>query len=178
VASLRSAVWLLPLAFVIHDGEEVLTMPRWIAGHRALLETIAHTRPLARRIVANLPTTTAQVALAVAVELAVFLAATGLVARDPRPGFALFFYAAVLGAFTAHALTHLGQTLLLRAYTPGVVTAVLVVPPAGACIYKRLFEAGLLSRRSALVSAAAGVVGMVPVLLTAHFVGRVLGAAS
>ena len=177
MASLRSALWLLPLVFVIHDGEEILTMPRWIAGHRPLLERIAHKSPAARRVVANLPTTTAQVAVAVAVELAVFLLATVLVAGDPRPGFALYVYAALLGVYTAHSLTHLGQTLLLRAYTPGVVTAVLLVPPVGGFIYKRLFEAGLLSRRSALLSAAAGVLGMVPLLLTAHFVGRMLGAA-
>lgn len=177
MASLRSALWLLPLVFVIHDGEEILTMPRWIAGHRPLLEGIAHKSPAARRVVANLPTTTAQVAVAVAVELAVFLLATWLVARDPRPGFALYFYAALLGVYTAHSLTHLGQALLLRAYTPGVVSAVLLVPPVGGFIYKRLFEAGLLSQRSALLSAAAGVLGMVPLLLTAHLVGRVLGAA-
>ena len=177
VASLRAALWLLPLVFVIHDGEEILTMPRWIAGHRPLLDRIAHESPAARRVVANLPTTTAQVAIAVAVELAVFLLATGLLAVDPRPGFALYFYAAVLGVFTAHSLTHLGQTALLRAYTPGVVTAVLLVPLIGVVIYKRLFAAGLLSRRSALLSAAAGVLGMVPALLAAHFVGRMLGAA-
>ena len=177
VASLRPAVWLLPLVFVIHDGEEILTMPRWIAGHRPLLQHIARMSPAAREVVANLPTTTAQVAIAVAVELAVFLLATALVARDPRRGFPLYFYAAVLGVYTAHSLTHLGQTVLLRDYTPGVVTAVLVVPAAGAYLYKRLFEADLLSRRSALLSAAAGVLGMVPLLLTAHFVGRALGAA-
>jgi hypothetical protein len=28
-------------------------MPRWIAGHRPLLERIAHKSPAARRIVAN-----------------------------------------------------------------------------------------------------------------------------
>jgi hypothetical protein len=167
-------VWLLPLVFVIHDGEEILTMPRWIADHRPLLERIAHKSPPARRVVANLPTTTAQVAVAVAVELAVFLLATVLVARDPRPGFALYFYAAVLGVYTAHSLTHLGQTLLLGAYTPGVVTAVLVVPAVGAYIYKRLFEAGLLSRRSALLSTAAGVLAMAPLLLVAHRVGRLV----
>lgn len=177
MASLRSALWLLPLVFVIHDGEEILTMPRWIAAHRPLLERIADKSPAARRVVANLPTTTAQVAVAVAVELAVFLLATWLVARDPRPGFALYLYAAVLGAFTAHSVTHLGQTVLLRAYTPGVVSAVLLVPQVGVIIYKRLFEAGLLSRRSALLSAAAGVLAVVPLLLTAHFVGRMLGAA-
>jgi hypothetical protein len=46
-------LWLLPFVFVIHDGEEILTMPRWIAGHRPLLERIAHKSPAARRVVAN-----------------------------------------------------------------------------------------------------------------------------
>ena len=173
--SLRAAAWLLPLAFVIHDGEEILTMPRWIAEHRPLLERIAHTGAPARRVVDNLPTTTAQVAVAVAVELAVLLFATVLFSRGPRPGPALYFYAAALGVFTAHSLTHLGQTLLLGAYTPGVVTAVLIVPAAGVYLYKRLFEAGLLSRRSAWLSGFAGAVGIVPLLLTAHRLGKTWG---
>ena len=173
--SLRAAAWLLPLAFVIHDGEEILTMPRWIADHRPLLERIAHTGAPARRVVDNLPTTTAQVAVAVAVELAVLLLATVLFSRGPRPGPALYFYAAALGVFTAHSLTHLGQTLLLGAYTPGVVTAVLIVPAAGVYLYKRLFEAGLLSRRSAWLSGFAGAVGIVPLLLTAHRLGKTWG---
>jgi len=175
VKSLRAAAWLLPLAFVIHDGEEILTMPRWIAEHRPLLERIAHTGAPARRVVDNLPTTTAQVAVAVAVELAVLLLATVLFSRGPRPGPALYFYAAALGVFTAHSLTHLGQTLLLGAYTPGVVTAVLIVPAAGVYLYKRLFEAGLLSRRSAWLSGFAGAVGIVPLLLTAHRLGKTWG---
>ena len=174
MASLRAAVWLLPLAFVIHDGEEVLTMPGWIAAHRPLLERIAHTGAAARRVVDNLPTTTAQVAVAVAVELAVLLLATVLVAREPRPGFAVHFYAAALGVFTAHSLTHVGQTLLLGAYTPGVVTAALVVPPAGVYLYRRLFEAGLLSRQGAVLAALAGAAGIGPLLLTAHRLGRML----
>jgi len=175
VKSLRAAAWLLPLAFVIHDGEEILTMPRWIAEHRPLLERIAHSGAPARRVVDNLPTTTAQVAVAVAVELAVLLFATVLFSRGPRPGPALYFYAAALGVFTAHSLTHLGQTLLLGAYTPGVVTAVLIVPAAGVYLYKRLFEAGLLSRRSAWLSGFAGAVGIVPLLLTAHRLGKTWG---
>jgi len=175
VKSLRAAAWLLPLAFVIHDGEEILTMPRWIADHRPLLERIAHSGAPARRVVDNLPTTTAQVAVAVAVELAVLLLATVLFSRGPRPGPALYFYAAALGVFTAHSLTHLGQTLLLGAYTPGVVTAVLIVPAAGVYLYKRLFEAGLLSRRSAWLSGFAGAVGIVPLLLTAHRLGKTWG---
>ena len=173
--SLRAAVWLLPLAFVIHDGEEILTMPRWIADHRPLLERIAHTGAPARRVVDNLPTTTAQVAVAVAVELAVLLLATVLFSRGVRPGLAAYFYAAALGVFTAHSLTHLGQTLLLAAYTPGVVTAVLIVPAAGVYLYRRLFEAGLLSRKSAWLSGVAGAVGIVPLLLTAHRIGKTWG---
>jgi hypothetical protein len=174
VTSLRAAVWLLPLAFLIHDGEEILTMPGWIAAHRPLLERIAHTGATARRVVDNLPTTTAQVAVAVAVELAVLLLATVLVSREPRPGFAAYFYAAALGVFTAHSLTHVGQTLLLGGYTPGVVTAAVVVPPAGVYLYRRLFEAGLLSRPGAVLAALAGAAGIVPLLLTAHRLGRML----
>ena len=168
-----SVLWLLPAAFIVHDGEEVLTMPRWIAEHQLALQRVAELGAVPRAIVANLPTTTREVAAAVCVVLVVLVMATLLAQRRPR-GAALHFYAALLGAFAGHAFSHIAGSITLREYTPGVVTAVLVIPPAGWHIYGRLCASARLTRKAALASAAVGIAAMAPLVIAAHCAGRAL----
>ncbi len=171
MTSLRQVVWLLPLAFVIHDGEEILTMPGWIARNRPVLDRIAEAGALARRVVENLASTTSAVTAAVLAELTVILLVTFLAQRRLHRGPAMYAYAAMLGVFFLHSVTHVGSAIVLRSYTPGVVSAILVVPPASIYVYRRLLSAGLLTRRSAAWSAAAGAALVVPAVVAAHYFG-------
>jgi Protein of unknown function with HXXEE motif len=168
----RRVLWLLPLAFIVHDGEEILTIPGWIARNRSVLDRIANTDPLARRVVENLATTTSAVTGAVLAELGVILLVTFVARRRPHRGLAMYAYAAILGVFVLHSLTHVGSAIMLRSYTPGVISAILVVPPASIFVYRRLFSAGLLTWRSAALSAAAGAALVVPAVVAAHYFGR------
>ncbi len=170
--TIRRTVWLLPLAFVIHDGEEILTMPRWIAEHRDLLDRIAAAYPATRAVISNFPTTTGAVARAVLVEFAIILVATLLVHRRPHPGLATNVYAAILGVLFLHVISHVASAVALGGYTPGVVTALLVIPPASIYLYRRLFDASLLTRRSAVLSAGAGVALVLTAIVCVHFIGR------
>jgi hypothetical protein len=168
-------VWLLPAAFIVHDGEEILTMSAWLANHQAALERMAATGPAARIAIQNLATTTPQIAAAVLFEFALLAAATAALSMRTRRGAALYLYAAMLGGFTVHALTHAGQSLILGGYTPGVMSAVMVIPPVSAYVYRRLFDAALLTGRQAALCAVAGTMLLVPLVLTAHWIGRALG---
>jgi Protein of unknown function with HXXEE motif len=170
----RRALWLLPLAFIVHDGEEILTIPGWIARNRSVLDRFASTDPLARRIVENLAATTGAVTGAVLAELVVVLLATFAAQRRLHIGPALYAYTAVLGVFFLHSLTHVGLAATMRGYTPGVISAILVIPPVSIVVYRRLFSAGLLTWRSATLSAAAGAVLVVPAVVAAHYFGRSL----
>ena len=165
-------VWVLPLAFVIHDGEEILTIPGWIARHRSLLDRIADTGTLARRVVENLASSRSAVTGAVLAELAVILLVTFVAQQWPRNRPTMYAYAAILGGFFLHSLTHVGSAIILRSYTPGVISAILVIPPASIYVYRRLFSAGLLTWRSAALSAAVGVALVVPAVVAAHYFGR------
>lgn len=170
----RAAIWLLPVAFLLHDGEEIATMPTWVARNRVALDRIAELGDAAAWTVANLPATTGEVAVAVAFELLLILAATGALALRLRRGPALHFYSAVLGALLLHVVTHVAQAIVFRGYTPGVVSAVVVIPPASIALYGTLIRAGLLTGRSALLTAGAGAVAVLPVVVLAHQVGRLL----
>lgn len=176
-ASSFTFVWLLPLAFVVHDGEEVLTMASWIRNNGALLEGIAAVNSITAYAIANLPTHWTEVAGAAAFELLLLLAVSALLAFQKRKGIALFLYTAMLGGFTLHVLTHLLQALWFGGYTPGVVTALIVIPPAAYVIYKHLHRTMGLALSTALFNALAGGLLLLPVVLTAHQIGRSLVSA-
>jgi hypothetical protein len=170
--ALPRVLWLLPAAFIIHDGEEVLTMPAWIARNRDVLERIAQLGGPARRAIESLPVTTAQVAAGATIELIVLSAATLAAARARPGGAAISVYAALLAVFVGHSATHLLQAVIFRGYTPGVVTAALVIPPVGVVLYRRLLNGGLLTARKALVSGAVGVLAFGPLFFVALALAR------
>ena len=172
----RSAAWLLPICFVIHDGEELLTMPAWIADHRAVLDAIAHSGPVARLAVEQLPTTTTEVAVAIGLELLLFIAATIAFVRDPPRPLTRYLYAALLGIFVLHSATHLAQALVLRDYTPGVVSAVLAIPPTGLVVYRALFAAKLLTWAEAISSTVIGAVAFLPLFFSMLRIARWLNS--
>jgi Protein of unknown function with HXXEE motif len=171
---IRLAVWLLPATFVVHDSEEILTMPSWIARHEPLLQAIRTLGPFGDRVVANLPRTTGAVARAVAVELIVLVIVTAWVTRHPRRGLPLDIYSALLGLFVGHSVTHVGLAILLRGYTPGVMTAVVLIPPMGVYLYRRLLDSNLVTWRTAIATAAVGMLAFLPVVLAAQYLGRTL----
>jgi hypothetical protein len=173
----RRTVWLLPIGFVVHDGEELVTMAAWIAEHRSTLDRVASLGPVFRRIVETVPARQSDIAWTIAFELLVLIAATAAVARNPGRRAAIFIYAGLLGVFVAHALTHAGQAVLFRGYTPGVISAVTVVPAVGIVIYRHLFAARLLTPWQAALAAVAGALVFLPSFAGLVAIARRLGAA-
>jgi hypothetical protein len=47
----KTALWLLPIGFILHDGEELLTMVAWMEQHRAELERRSSRSPLLSRLI-------------------------------------------------------------------------------------------------------------------------------
>jgi hypothetical protein len=169
---IRFALWLLPATFIVHDSEEILTIPSWIARNEPTLQAIRRLGPLGDRVVANLPRTTGAVATAVAVELIVLAIATAWLSRHPRRGLGLGIYTVLLGLFVGHSVTHVGLTILFRGYTPGVITAVVLIPPMGVYLYRRLLESSLVTWRTAIAAAIFGMLAFLPVVLAAQYIGR------
>lgn len=119
-------------------------MPAW--GRRAAAR-LERSRPRTPRWLLGL-LRMSRLSAGVAIALVGILVA--LAAWDgARTGGASPFFQLVLAGFGLHALIHVGQSALLRGYTPGVVTAVLVVAPFGWWAWGRLADAGLLARSTA-----------------------------
>lgn len=164
--------WLLPVAFLVHDLEELVTMPSWVAAHRAQLAALAGGVGLGEGAVDGLVLTVPALAVAMGLVLLVFVGVTWLVTRTRGRAPWLFVYALVLGGFFLHGFTHLGQVVYFGSYTPGSVTAALVVIPGSLYLYVRLAGARVLGRGRAMVGAVLGIALLAPVVVVALAIGR------
>ena len=121
----------LPLAFLLHDAEEVAVQHRWMENHSgALRERFLRLRPLLDRLQRL---NTKAFALAALEEFIVLLCATACVLADVS--FALELWAALFLAFSLHLLLHFGQAVAVRGYVPGLVTSILLSPFAAYGIF-------------------------------------------
>src|SRR3954469_14205854 len=170
----RRLLWLLPLALVIHDCEELATIPAWLAAHGASVSgLLPRTLGLSE---ASLILTMDRPQLMLAMG-AILLLLTGVTAAASfsRSMAALYIYGLVLGGFFLHGFGHLAQGILLRGYTPGLVTAALVVIPFSLFVYRALWRSRALGRTASWVLAAAGAALVVPAILLALSSGRTGG---
>ena len=121
----------LPLAFLLHDAEEVAVQHRWMENHSgALRERFPRLRPLLDRLQRL---NTKAFALAALEEFIVLLCATACVLADVS--FALELWAALFLAFSLHLLLHFGRAVAVRGYVPGLVTSILLSPFAAYGIF-------------------------------------------
>lgn len=126
-----------PLAFMIHDGEEVLAAAKWHRSAPALLrdrfpnlpEPVVQAVSVSPQRMKN---AVALVSCAVAVVTAISLT------RLDRP---LGVLRSAVAVFGAHSITHAAQALVLRAYTPGVASAGLLIVPYSLWAWKALNKA-------------------------------------
>lgn len=177
-APLRSATrsvlrmyWLLPAAFLVHDTEELVTVPAWVVAHRSQLAGFARSAGLPEDAVARLPTSLPAFAGAVGILLVLFLGVTWGATRARGRGPLQFVFALLLGGFFLHGFTHLGQTVFFGGYTPGSATAAIVVIPASLYLYVCLFRAHLLAGKTAVVAALLGIAFFIPATVLALAVG-------
>ena len=124
----------------------------------------------------SLPTTITQVAIAIGFILLLFIVVTVGASMSSKRGFWVYAYASLLGVLFLHVFTHIAQAILVGGYAPGVIGAVAAVIPGTLYIYKRLFEAKLLTLKSAAFAALIGFALFVPGAMLAHQIGRMLGS--
>lgn len=166
--------WLLPAAFVVHDTEELFTLPAWMAGHQAQMAALLQKIGVSSRMFDVLPTTLAKTTGAMAVLLVAFMLVTWAAWRGHGRGGWQLAFAMFLGGFFLHGFTHLGQTIYFGAYTPGAVTAVAVVIPASCYLYLRLFRARRLRPAVATAAALLGLALLVPAIVLALTLGAAM----
>jgi hypothetical protein len=165
----RAVVLAFPLAFAVHDLEEVLAAACW---SRTAVARLAQRHPaLGRALARLLPVSKTEMGLAVGV-VAVAVGGVTVASLRNLDGDLRLFQAA-LGAFSAHSLSHVGESALFRGYTPGVATVPAVVVPYSLWAWSRLHRAGVVGdREDVLRMSATGVALALPIALFGHVLAR------
>ena len=146
---LRSVIAFLALS--AHNAEEALYARNW--G----LENIEQLSQFVRRDLVEVWAGSRFIFSLLGLTL-VLLALAIFAARAPKRGVAVYLMLGVLAVFAANAVfPHIAGAISLRAYVPGVATAIALVLPVTAWVYVSTLREGYASRRGAFVAAASGV---------------------
>lgn len=158
-----AVTWGLLAAWAVHDAEEWLTMSGWTV--RAAERAQRQFPRVSPRLWSLVRMSRLRVTVAVlSVGVLIAVAAGAGAGTDGRSA----LYQAVLIGFGLHSVVHLGQSVAYRGYTPGVVTAIVVVAPFSWWAWHRLRQAGVADAGGGAVLT---VVILFPVtMITAHLV--------
>ena len=113
-----------PLAFLIHDLEEILVQHKWMSAHKEdLLRRFPRIKPM---IIHLSSLNTKAFTIAVIEEFVLLLLATTYYLADGP--YALEIWTALFVAFSVHLVVHIGQGIIIRGYVPGLITSILLLP--------------------------------------------------
>ncbi|GIP46766.1 HXXEE domain-containing protein [Paenibacillus sp. DXFW5] len=164
--SISSLVWLFLVAFVIHDMEEMIWVGPWAKRNRQKAVAAVPAR-MRRSLTQMLTINSSQFAVAVLLEFIVFVPFTLMAAEQGR----FFIFLSINSLFFLHVFTHVAQSLYLKMYTPGVVTAVLIVLPYSLVLFDRLLSDNLVTWGEILLSVPVGLL-VVPLVMVGHELGK------
>jgi len=119
------AVWLAPLAFAVHIGEEAPGFTRWVNGR---ITGEYEQGDFVRINTAG---------------MAMTLGATWFVARRPSRPLVFAYFVAVVSQQAANTAFHAGATVAHRAYSPGLVSSIALYLPLWRALAQRAQGDGL-----------------------------------
>lgn len=163
--TLETLLWLLPAVFMFHDFEEIIMVRPWMQKNAPLLRSrfpklVERVLPHAEKLSAS------GFALAVAEE---FIILTVLTYATVEYQLYAMWTGMMLGFFV-HLFAHVGQFLILKKYTPGVLTS---MPVGIYCIYalRVMKTTGLAVWNEVLLWLVVALVILIINLLFAHRLG-------
>jgi len=165
----HTLIWLFPIAFMLHDFEELLFWESWLSQHGAEIKRRVPAF-LARRIGSIADKSTAQAAASIGL----IFSLTALSAFLATEAHAYGFFLVASGLFFVHGFVHVIQAIAWRSYIPAVITSVGIVLPYGFLLYGRLTGEGLVTWSGLALSLLLGAVLMAPFILAMHAIGDFL----
>jgi len=168
----RWIVW-FPVAFLMHDFEELIFFEPWLKKNGGAIRARVHNRVPAfveKQLDGILEKTTGQFVVPIFLIFVLTCVSTLLAVEFGSTPF--FLLAASL--YFIHGFLHIGQAALLRRYVPALITSALVVLPYGAFLFWQLLAGGVLRLQEMLLYFLAAIVLAVPFMLGMHWVGELL----
>ncbi|RAK23065.1 uncharacterized protein with HXXEE motif [Anoxybacillus vitaminiphilus] len=165
--SLRTIIWLGPFIFLIHDLEEVFLTQQWIKKHSYLFKGT-----VVERLVNTFGYSPGEFGLVVGIITILYGIICYFAAKQIKAGMSMNLYAATLLILFINVFTHLGQSILLKMYTPGVITSLLIVLPYTLYAFRKLKAANMITKTTWITSLFMSI-GMVFIIFGLMFlVGR------
>ena len=165
----HTLIWLFPVAFMLHDFEELLFWELWLNQHGAEIKRRVPAF-LARRIGSIVDKSTAQAAASIGL----IFGLTALSAFLATEAHAYGFFLVASALFFVHGFVHVAQTIAFRGYVPAVITSVGIVIPYGLLLFSRLTGEGLVTWTGLALSLLLGAILMAPFILAMHAAGDFL----
>ncbi|MGE7766814.1 HXXEE domain-containing protein [Peribacillus sp. NPDC096540] len=167
---IETIIWLFPVIFMFHDLEEIITVESFMTKYKNRVPKAFLAR-LALIVKKKLGTKSAQLSITAAWILLIISFITFMTAYLLTIEGNLILFTATLNIFFLQAFSHIGQTIIFRGYTPGVITALFIVIPYSLLTYYRLFELGLIDGHLIFESIPFSIL-MVPIFLMGNLLGR------
>jgi len=158
-----TVTWGLLAVFVVHDLEELVTMPAWVAERVGRLRRRYPDAPVLLWKVLDAGPAHTAAAIGMMGVLVGSAAAAGF-----RTGGRSDFFQATLTGFGLHALMHVGQSAAVGGYTPGVVTAPTLVAPYTLWAWRELGRAGVRNDEFTVRDAATAAAAVPVIILGMH----------
>ena len=152
------------LAFIVHDGEEVAVLHKWVMSHG---DALCAKHPMLRRLFNYIRKLNTKSFAIAALEELVLLIAITVYALIGGP-YAVELWTAIFMAFSIHLIVHVIQAIVVRGYVPGLVSSILLLPFSYLGMQRicNTFNASQL-----LLYGMIGVVMMLANLAFAHWLG-------
>jgi len=169
---IQTFIWLFPIVFIFHDFEEIIMLERWVAKNASTVAKVLPAR-MADRVLKQFSMTTAQMSVAVLIVFLFVSSSTFMASQylNGGPAASIHFFTAVILVFFIHVFTHIGQSILFRSITPGVVTSVFLVLPYTLVILNSFLERRIIDWNT-IVTCLPFVLLAIPIVLIAHFIGK------
>lgn len=162
----QTLVWLFIVVFLLHDLEEIIYVESWIKKNRNQVISKVPAK-VGKRLDKIFNITSGQFAVAVLLEFIIFIPFVFIAAEQEK----FFVFLSFNTLFFLHVFTHVGQSIYLKMYTPGVVSALLLVLPYSIYLFDTLITDNLVTWTEILLSIPVGLL-IIPVVLLGHELGR------
>ena len=167
---IQTVIWLLPVIFMFHALEEIITVESFMTKYKNRVPKTFLAK-LSFVIRKKLSAKSAQHSIMIAWILLIISFITFMTAYHIPTGENFLLFTAVINIFFLQAFSHIGQTIIFRGYTPGVVTALFMVIPYSLLTYYRLLELSLIDRHLLFKSIPITIL-LVPIFLIGNLLGR------
>jgi len=168
---IEKLIWLFPIAFILHDFEELMLFEPWLKKNSAgIMSRVKYKIPafLEKQLQVITGKSTAQFATPIFLIFALTSFSSLLAAEFGS--YPLLLFASSL--FFLHGFVHIGQAIFLRKYVPALITSVLVAIPYGIILFWNLFKAGRIDIFTLSMYFLAAIVLAVPFIMGMHILGE------